>query len=207
MAKSRWIHSPNLILGVLLGLLGFAQGASAQADSTATSLRLIAAVGPAFAVGAARGEARAGYAVQASVLYLRAQAPWRLRADFVYQHMQAGRERMEWRTDGSFSASGDAVSSAAGAVLLSGVFAPGRSSRSTPYLLAGVGPAWPEAMTMANGGEHDGGTTRLAWQGGVGMEWRFGSRALSVETRFQSLGAARAGAAMRTVPVVLGVTF
>lgn len=49
-------------------------------------------------------------------------------------------------------------------------------------------------------------TTRLAWQGGLGFEWPFGSTAVSVEARLQSVAPPLVGGASRSHPIAMRVS-
>lgn len=210
-SRARQCRGPYLV--AVLGLaaaVGLPRVVGAQADSTASAVRLSVAAGPTLATRAA-GASRLGYAIQGAVALVRPGSPWRLRGDVLYQHVGSAGADMGATGDGAYRMRGDAESSTA--AFVSAVLAGRRAKGAVPYLVGGLGVGWASAMsaatdmTASSGMEAGRGTARLAAQGGAGVEWSRGSRALTLEARLQSMRAPSGAGWFTTVPLTVGVSF
>lgn len=200
----------------LLAVLGVAAGttaphiADAQSDGTANSLGISVAAGPAFA-SRSGGAASSGYAASASVALVAPGSPWRVRGEILYQHLGMAGKDMRVGADDAYRMRGAGERSTS--AFVSGVLAGRRTRAVSPYVVAGLGVGWVSAMRIESdvtwtGGMHAGGrATRLALQGGTGLEWKRGSRALSIEARLQSLPTASNLFGSTSLPVTVGVSF
>lgn len=188
----------------LIFILGVACPLGAQVDTTVPALQLSVAAGPALAVRSGTG-ARVGYTLQGTVTLVRTPSPWRLRADVAYLHaetlgwdMHSSRVRLSGRD-------GEAVSSTAGFV--STVLAPRAARGMVPYAIGGIGLGWLYTMRGTAYTEQSRGTAGFAWQGGGGIEWARGHRAIRLEARLQAIRSAGADGWYATAPVTVGVRF
>ena len=188
----------------LIFTIGVAGPLGAQVDTAVPVLQLSVAAGPALAVRSGTS-ARVGYTLQGAITLVRTPSPWRLRADVAYLHaerlgwdMHSGRDRLSDRD-------GEAVSSTAGFV--SAVLAPRAVRGMIPYAIGGLGFGWVNTMRGAAYTEQSRGTAGIAWQGGGGIEWERGRRAIRLETRLQSIRSVGATGWYSTVPVTVGVRF
>lgn len=205
-----WTHVRRRRLAVLAtalivaGAAGCPRPLAAQSDSTTSALRLAVAAGPTLAAPSGGGS-RWGYVVQGSVAVVRPTSPWRLRGDVLYQHAGTTGGHMRSNGDGGYRMRGEVESSAA--AFASAVLAKPRAKAVAPYLLAGLGIGWTDAMSGSDGLESSRSVAGLAGQGGVGIEWPRGRRALSLEARWQVMRSPFRGQWLTTVPVTVGVSF
>ncbi|MBA4072419.1 MAG: hypothetical protein C0497_11370 [Gemmatimonas sp.] len=189
----------------LAAVAGYGNPLGAQNDSSVSALRLTVAVGPAITVGTLRSTSRVGYTIQGSVAALAPTSVWGLRGDVMYQYVGSFGSHMSSNGDGAYRISGEAVSSAA--VFMNALAVKRRGGAVFWYAVGGVGISLPDAMNMSSGGEVSRGNAGMAWQGGVGAEWPFGSRALSAEARLQSLQSSYSTSWYTTLPITLRVSF
>lgn len=188
----------------LILTIGLACPLGAQVDTAAPALQLSVAAGPALAVGSGTG-ARVGYTLQGAVTLVRTPSPWRLRADVAYLHAETLGWNMHSSRDGLSDPDGEAVSSTTGFV--SAVLAPRAARAMVPYAIGGIGLGWVNAMRGTAYTQQSRGTAGFAWQGGGGIEWARGRRAIRLEARLQSIRSAGATGWYTTVPVTVGARF
>lgn len=188
----------------LLVATGLAGPVGAQDAPPVPALQLSVAAGPALDVGSGT-RARVGYTLQGAVAFAWPRSPWRLRADFVYLHAEQGNGDMHASRGFTSGMTGDAVSSVA--AFASTVLAPRATLCVVPYGVGGIGLGWVEAMRGTAYMERNPGTVGFAWQGGGGVEWVRGDRAIRLETRWQSIWSREAAGWYTTIPVTVGVRF
>lgn len=189
----------------LLAVVGLGTPLAAQSDSSGSALRLTLAAGPAVTVGTLRSTSRVGYVLEGSVAAIAPTSMWGLRGDIMYQYVGSFGSHMRTNGDGAYRIDGEAVSSAA--VFVNALAVKRRGGAVFAYAVGGVGIGLPDAMSMRSGGEVSRGNAGIAWQGGAGVEWPFGRRALSAETRLQSLRSSYSGSWYTTLPITFRVTF
>ena len=197
--------APISAAACLATVAGLGNPLGAQSDSAKSALRLTVAAGPAVTVGTLRSTSRVGYTIQGSVAAIAPTSVWGLRGDIMYQYIGAFGSHMSSNGDGTYRISGEAVSSAA--VFVNALAVQRRAGSVFSYAVGGVGISLPDAMSMSSGGEASRGNALMAWQAGVGVEWPFGSRALSVEARLQSLRSSYGTTWYTTLPLTLRMSF
>ena len=183
--------------------VGLVPALHAQTDSLKSAISVSLAAGPAVAVGVVPGGQRVGYLAQGSLTRTWSTSPWRVRGDVVYQHLGDVGEHMRYAGDRTPGERGNAASAAL--AFASVGFAHRLTPNVLPYLLGGVGGGWIDEMRMTDGFAQGGGAARLAWQGGAGVEWVRGERALTLEARVQAARAAIGPRWYSTVPLLVGV--
>lgn len=188
----------------LIFTIGVACPLGAQVDTTVPALQLSVAAGPALDVRSGTG-ARVGYTLQGTVTLVRTPSPWRLRADVVYLHAETLGWDMHSSRDRLSDRDGEAVSSTAGFV--SAVLSPRAARGMVPYAIGGIGLGWVNTMRGTAYTEQSRGSAGFAWQGGGGIEWARGRRAIGLEARLQSIRSAGANGWYTTLPVTVGVRF
>ena len=183
--------------------VGLAPALHAQTDSLKSAISLSLAAGPALAVGVVPGSQRSGYLAQGSLARTWPTSPWRIRGDVIYQHLGDVGEHMRYASDRNLGQRDNAASAAL--AFVSVALGPRVTPNVLPYVLGGVGGGWIDEMRMTDGIAEGGGAVRLAWQGGAGVEWVRGERALTLEARVQAARAALGQRWYSTVPLLVGV--
>jgi opacity protein-like surface antigen len=128
-----------------------------------------------------------------------------VRADVAYLHAETLGWDMHSSRDRSSDTNGAAISSTAGFV--SAVLGTRSGRRVAPYVIGGIGLGWVNAMRGTTYTDQDRGTIGPAWQGGGGVEWTRGRRAIRLESRLQSIRSAGVTGWYTTVPLTIGVRF